>query len=672
MNIKEKTTNYLKSLAAETVSHAKSGHTGSALGASSIMLALFNEHLKFDSDAPSFWKSRMVDMPASSGETALGYLNRDRLVFSAGHTSALIYSLLCLFGFDLSFEDLKQFRKLNSKTPGHPEYGIVPGIETTTGPLGQGVANAVGMALAESILESKFNQQNRELFDYHTYCYAGEGCLMEGVAVEACSLAGTLRLNKFILLYDDNGNTIDGTIDIANREDVATKFEAMGFNVIKVANGNDYDSCSEAILKAKTSDRPTIIIFKTIIGIGTKAENNCASHAMPLSEADLAEFKQRLGVKESFAVPEDVKAFCKRATIKCSKQKQAWLKLLGEEKRKNPEFAAEFDKFFSKESLNYGEILKTLNSSAIKSGREISSLVLNFAAKSMSNLFGGTADLAPSTMAYIAGGGNYSPENRGGRNIHFGIREHAMGAISNGLALSGLNCFDSTFMAFSNYMLPPLKMRAMMGAKVLSVFSHDSIDVGQDGPTHQPIEQIGALRQIIGLNVFRPATEAELVAAYRCFFEGKKPMALVVSKNKLVRCKTSDIAKASKGAYIAFECEGCDQIEIFTSGRELALALEVAEALQKRRHGVRLISMPCEEVFCEQTEAYRKKLLLSSPTLRVAIEASDDNMWYKYIGIDGLFIGVEQYNSSGDGSEVYSSAGFNRDAVLKRILKRLK
>lgn len=672
MNIKEKTTTYLKSLAAETVSNAKSGHTGSALGASSIMLSLFHEHLKFDSDALSFWREKNTDVSATTGNTALGYLNRDRLVFSAGHTSALVYSLLCLFGYDVSFEDLKQFRKINSKTPGHPEYGIVPGVETTTGPLGQGVANAVGMALAESILESKFNCYGKKIFDYHTYCYAGEGCLMEGVAVEACSLAGTLNLNKFILLYDDNGNTIDGTIDLENREDVAKKFEAMGFNVIKVAKGNDYDSCSAAIAQAKNSDKPTIIIFKTIIGIGTKAENNCAAHAMPLSESDLLEFKAKLGVEKSFDVPEDVKSFCQKATTNCKKQKQSWLKLLSEEKRKNSEFAAEFDRFFSKESINYSEILKTLSLSAIKSGREISSSVLNFAAKNMSNLFGGTGDVAPSTMAYIEGGGDYSAENRSGRNIHFGIREHAMGAISNGLALSGITCFDSTFMAFSNYMIPPLKMRAMMGIKILSVFSHDSIDVGQDGPTHQPIEQIGALRQIIGLNVFRPATEAELVAAYKCFFEGNKPIALIVSKNKLMRCTSSNMANASRGAYIAYDCEGTDKIEIFATGRELALAIEVAQNLNKKHHGVRVISMPCEEIFSTQSEAYKNKVLLNSPTLRVAIEASDDNMWYKYIGIDGEFVGVKDYNSSGDGNEVYSSAGFNCNAVIKRILKRLK
>jgi len=640
MEIIDKSLTYLKSLTAETISNAKSGHTGSALGASSIMLALFHDHLKFDA-------------------SGCNWPNRDRFVLSAGHTSAMYYTLLHMFGYNVSMDDLKNFRKYGSKTPGHPEYGIVPGAETTTGPLGQGVANAVGFALAEA----KMNHLLPSLFNHHTYCYAGDGCLMEGVAVEACSLAGTLKLNKLILLYDDNNITIDGARTLANRENIKYKFESMGWNTIEVKQGNDYASCSKAIAKAKKSDKPTIIIFKTIIGIGTDKAGSEKSHAYPLSVEELQAFKQRLGVSDSFFVPEDVYAFCKEATIKNNSLIANW----------NISAQANKDTLKSvlgSKKVNYEKILTELNKLPEQAGRDLSGLVLNAIEQSF-NMFGGTADVGPSTKAVIKNSDFFSAENRNGKNIHFGIREHSMGSICNGMALyGGLKVFDSTFMAFSNYMLPALKMRAMMNAPVLSIFTHDSIDIGEDGPTHQPIEQLGQLRSLIGLNVIRPATKAEIVAGFKLFLETQKPTALVVTKSKIANLENSTIANAEKGAYIIFETKTKPQIEIFATGKEVELAVAVASDLENI--GARVISMPCESLFNEQETAYKNKILLKSPALKVAIEASNDNIWHKYIGENGLLFNVTNYQSSGKGSDVYDKAGFNKETILKQIIKKLK
>ena len=640
MEIIDKSLTYFKSITAETISNAKSGHTGSALGASSIMLALFHDHLKFD----------------ASGNN---WPNRDRFVLSAGHTSAMYYTLLHMFGYDITIDDLKRFRKYGSKTPGHPEYGIVPGAETTTGPLGQGVANAVGFALAEA----RMNNLLPNLFNNHTYCYAGDGCLMEGVAVEACSLAGTLKLNKLILLYDDNNITIDGARTLANRENVKDKFEAMGWNAIEVKNGNDYMSCTKAIAKAKKSDKPTIIIFKTIIGIGTDKEGSEKSHAYPLSVDELNTFKQRLGISDSFFIPKDVYAFCHEATQKNNQLISDWNKLAqaNKEALKN---------VFSAKKFNYEKLLNELNKLPEQAGRDLSGIVLNAIEQSF-NMFGGTADVGPSTKAVIKNSNYFSAENRNGKNIHFGIREHAMGSICNGMSLyGGLKVFDSTFMAFSNYMLPSLKMRAMMNAPVLSIFTHDSIDIGEDGPTHQPIEQLGQLRSLVGLNVIRPATKAEIVASYKIFLETKTPTAIVMTKSKIANLENSTIENAEKGAYVIFETKAKPQVEIFATGKEVELAISVAKELESV--GARVISMPCESIFAKQETTYKNKILLKSPALKIAIEASNDTMWHKYIGENGLLVNVTTYQSSGKGSEVYEKAGFNKENIVKQILKKLK
>lgn len=640
MDIIQKSLNYFKALTAETISNAKSGHTGSAIGASSIILSLFHDHLKFDA-------------------TGNNWLSRDRFVLSAGHTSAMLYSVLHLFGYDISIDDLKSFRKCGSKTPGHPEIHLVPGAETTTGPLGQGVANAVGMAIAEAKMHNLFP----EVFENYTYCYAGDGCLMEGVALEACSLAGTLRLNKLILLYDDNNITIDGSRTLANAEDIKAKFEAMGWDTIEVKNGHDYAACSKAIARAKKNKKPTIILFKTIIGIGTSKAGTEKSHAYPLPEDELVAFKQSLNAPESFYVPDDVYAFCREATAKNNYQENVWH--VRAQHKQNL-----VDVFLHPTPANYQKILNELAKTPEMAGRDASSFVLNKLAENYPFL-GGTADVGPSTKAVIKNSDFISANNFAGNNIHFGIREHGMGSICNGIALyGGFYTFDSTFMAFSNYMLPSLKMRSMMNAPVLTVFTHDSIDIGEDGPTHQPIEQIGQLRSLIGYDVFRPATYAEIVAGYKHFVENKKPTALVMSKNKLCHIPASTIENAQHGAYVLFESGKKPQVEIIATGREVLLAIEVAKAIESI--GARVISMPCESLFDKQDKDYKKAVRLKNPTLKVAIEASNDNIWYKYVGENGLVISVDSYQTSGKGSEVYSNAGFNTESIVKQILKKLK
>lgn len=653
MNITQKTLNYFKSLTAETISNAGSGHTGSAIGASSIMLALFKNHLKFNPKNPDF-------------------LNRDRFVLSAGHASAMYYSLLHLFGYDLSIEDLKNFRKSHSKTPGHPEKHVVPGVETSTGPLGQGIANAVGLAIAESVFEAKFNTPKYSLFNNYTYCYAGDGCLMEGVAVEACSLAGTLALNKLILLYDDNNITIDGKRTLANAENTAEKFKSMGWNVLEVKDGHNFNNCSNAIAKAKTSkDKPTIIIFKTTIGIGTSKAGTEKVHAYPLPAEELVAFKQSLGVNESFFVPEDVYEYCSLTVKNNQVYELAWNSTLDNYKLAYPEKYKEFTELFADKPFAYNELAKSISKMPEQAGRDISKIVLNELAKVHTELIGGTADLGASTKAVIDSAGAYSKENRLGRNIHFGIREHSMGAIANGISIyANLPSFDSTFLAFSNYMLPAIRMRAMMNLPVFTVFTHDSIDVGQDGPTHQPIEQIGQLRQIVDLLTFRPATPAEVVACYKVFFETKKPMAMIFSKSKLKPFENSTVAGAEKGGYVIFETGANPDIQIISTGKDVELAIEVAKALKGEK--VRVISMPCESLFASQSTAYKNKVLLTNAKLKVAIEASNDPIWYKYVGTNGLVVSVDDYQTSGPSSEVYANAGYSAKNIVSLIKKKLK
>ena len=640
MDITQKSINYLKSLIAETISNANSGHTGSAISASTMMLALFHDHLKFDPTNPN-------------------WANRDRFVLSAGHTSAMYYSLLHLFGYDISIDDLKHFRKCHSKTPGHPEKNIVPGVEVTTGPLGQGVANAVGMAIASK----KMSQLFPNSIDNKIYCYSGDGCLMEGVAVEACSLAGTLALDNLVLLYEDNNITIDGARTLANAEDTARKFDAMGWNVLIVKNGHDYISCTKAIEKANKSNKPVIVIFKTIIGIGTSKQGTPKVHAYPLPKEELEAFKQSLEAPESFYIPEDVYAWCREQTNKNIELSKIW-------HAKNKDILETINTL-KPAKFNFEKLLKTLNAEGPQAGRDISSIALNALAENY-YFFGGTADVGPSTKAVISKSTDFSAKNPSGRNIHFGIREHAMGSICNGIAAtSNFNVFDSTFLAFSNYMIPSLKMRGMMNLPVLSVFTHDSVDIGEDGPTHQPIEQISQLRSIIGLDVIRPANTTEVVWAFKHFVEEKRPTALIMSKSKLMTSKDVSVEMASCGGYVLCDTNKKPTIQIISTGKDVELALSVANEMSAT-HSVRVISMPCEKLFASQNKTYKNSVLLKNPELTVVIEASNDTVWHKYTTENDLIVSVQDYQTSGKGAEVYAGAGFSKENILKLINKKLK
>ncbi len=651
MNIADKTLNYVKSITAQSISNAGSGHTGASLGVSAIMLALFKDHYNFDVSDTDF-------------------LNRDRFVLSAGHACPVYYTLLSLFGFDVSLQDLKSLRVLGSKTPGHPEYRVTDGIEVTTGPLGQGVANAVGMALAQSIMAERFNSVGFSIINNYTYCLAGDGCLMEGIAQEACSLAGTLNLNRLILLYDSNDVSMDGSLNVSNRENVAKKFKAMGWNVIKCNSGNSFRDCSKAIAKAKKMEGPTIIIFKTTIGIGTDKEGTSAIHGVALSEEELKVFNKKLGVFENFFVPNDVRDWCMASSRRGKLNHEKWNQDLAVYATSNPELYRQFVNFFDRKKVDFDKIARSNYKLEGMSGREFNKTLLNEIASKLYQIVGGTADVMHSTCAFIEDGGNYNIGNRRGRNIHFGVREHAMAAICNGISLyEDFLPFCSTFLAFSNYMLPAIRMAALMKLNVLYIFTHDSIFVGEDGVTHQPIEQLANLRSIIGLNVFRPCDSNELLAGYKLALEKSGPMAFVLSRQKMPVVDGS-LKGAMNGGYILKSAKKEAQIVIYASGSEVSLALQVSDELSKK-FDVSVVSIPCVEIFENQSSAYKNKVLQKNAKIRVAIEASNDNVWYKFIGDDGLFVGIDDYQGSGKGDEIYSKAGFNVKDIIREITKKM-
>lgn len=651
MRIAEKTLNYVKSITAQSISNAGSGHTGASIGASAIMLALFKNHYNFDVADTDF-------------------LNRDRFVLSAGHACPLYYTLLSLFGFDVSLQDLKNLRTLGSKTPGHPQYKVTDGVEASSGALGEGITIAVGMAIAQSMLAERFNSVGFPIINNYTYCLAGDGCLMEGAAQEACSLAGNLNLNKLILLYDSNEVTMDGSLNLANKENVAKKFKAMGWNVIKCNKGNSFAACSRAIAKAKRSDRPTIIIFKTTIGVGTEKEGTSSIHGVALSSDEIKVFNKKLGVFENFFVPNDVRDWCMSTSRKGKLNHEKWNQDLAVYANSNPELYRQFTNFFDRTKVNTEKLARMSYKWEGLSGKEFNNYILNEFAEKMYQIVGGTADVMHSTNVFIDNGGNFNLGNRRGRNIHFGDREHAMAGICSGISLyEDFLPFCSTFLAFSNFMLPAIRMACEMKLKVMYYFTHDSIFVGEDGVSHQPIEQIAQLRSIIGLNVFRPADANELLAGYQHFMENNGPYAFLLTKQKMAPVD-GKFKEAMFGGYILKQAKKDADIVIFASGSEVALALNVADELS-RKYDVSVVSMPCTQIFEKQSAAYQAKVLQKNAKLRVAIEASNDSIWYKYVGSDGLVIGVDDYQGSGKGLEVYNKAGFNEKEIIKKISRRM-
>ncbi len=651
MKIADKTLNYVKSITAQAISNAGSGHTGASLGVSAMMLALFKNHYNFDiSDTD--------------------YLNRDRFILSAGHACPVYYTLLSLFGFDVSLQDLKSLRSLGSKTPGHPETKTTDGVEVSTGLSGQGIANAVGMAIAQSVMAERFNSVGFPIINHYTYCLAGDGCLMEGVSQEACSLAGNLNLNKLILLYDANDVTMDGSITLVNRENVAKKFKAMGWKVVYCNKGNDFNACSKAIAKAKTSNKPCIIIFKTTSGIGTAKEGTSAIHGVALSPEELKIFNKKMGVYENFYVPNDVRDWCMASSRIGKLNHEKWNQDLAVYATSNPDLYRQFTTFFDKKKLDIDKLSRNTYKWEGLSGRELNKIVLNEICDKLYQVVGGTADVTQQSSTFIENVGNYNVGNRRGRNIHFGVREHAMGGIVNGISLyEDFIPFCATFLSFSGYMLPSIRMASLMNCNSLFIFTHDSVYVGKDGPTHQPIEELGQLRSIIGLTTFRPCDGNELLAGYKYFLREGGAFALILSKQKM-DIVDGKFKEAEFGGYILKPARKDADIVIYATGSEVSLALMVAKELEKR-YDVSVVSMPSIEIFENQSTLYKNKVLQKSASLRVAIEASNDARWYKYIGENGLFIGIDNYQTSGEGKDVYSKAGFNVKEIVRKITKKM-
>lgn len=657
MNIYQKSINAARLLSAAAITNANSGHTGSCLSAAPIMFTLFRDHMMFVPTRPNFE-------------------NRDRFVLSNGHIAPLYYSILHMFGYDVSTSDLKNLRKHGSKTPGHPEVFVTPGVEVSTGPLGQGVANAVGLAIAQRYQGKKFNTINMSLFDNYTYCLCGDGCLMEGVAQEAASLAGALGLNKLILLYDQNDITIDGKTSLTSHDDTKQKFLAMNWNVIVVRDGNNHKKISAAIAKAKQSKyKPTLIICKTHIGFGTEYEDSEAIHGKALTHEELDALKEVLGVDvQDFEIPEDVYSFCREQINKNSQKYDRWQENFFLFEKTYPELFKVYQQFVLARKMDYSKLEKSLFKDISEiSGRDANSLILNETANKMLGVIGGTADLGSSVKCYLKNYQAMSNICEDGRNIHFGVREHAMGSICNGIALySSLLPFCSTFLTFSNYMMPAIRMAAMMRLPVNFFFTHDSLFVGEDGPTHQPIEQIAQLRAVLDNFVYRPATTTELLACFDLAYSTNCPNCFVLSRQSLPQIESTSFTFAKRGGYL-LESDGAKiDVALFASGSELSLALDVKKELNDRGYKVSVSSFPCLEQFEKQTSAYKKSVVAPTAKLRVAIECSDDKIWYKYLNPDDLFIGVKKYGKSGNGKVVYEKYGFNVKDITKKVEESLK
>ena len=653
MNKEQMVVNAIRILSAEAVQKAKSGHPGMPMGAAAMAYAV--------------WGREMIHNPADPK-----FINRDRFVLSSGHGSMLLYSLLHLFGYGLTIDDLKSFRQFGSKTPGHPEYKHTVGVETTTGPLGQGIANAVGMAMAEKHLAAKFNREGFNVVDHYTYCILGDGCMMEGISHEACSLAGTLKLNKLIALYDDNEISIEGSTDIAFREDVPARFRAYGWNVIDVKNGNCFEKVDAAIRLAKDSDKPSLIVCHTAIGYGSPKAGQASAHGEPLGEENLEATKKNLGWPETepFAVPACVYEQTGEAARRGAEAQKEWNELFAKYAKKYPELKKEWDVWFSDEIpvdlLNDKDFWAFEGKSAT---RNSSGVVLNRLAERVPNLFGGSADLAPSNKSNMKGKGDFSAETPEGNNIHFGVREHAMAAICNGIRLhGGLRPYCATFFVFSDYMKNAMRMSAIMGLNVPYILTHDSIGVGEDGPTHQPIEQLAGLRAMPGLTVFRPADSKEVAAGWVAAMTGDAPVALVLTRQDLPLYEKSG-ADALKGGYVLSDCEGTPDVLLMASGSEVEQCMGAQELLKAEGVKARVISMPSFELFEAQSDEYKESVMPSNVRARVAVEAAATFGWHKYVGLDGAVIGLDRFGASAPYKLLFQEFGFTAENVAATAKK---
>ncbi len=653
MNINQKALNYLKSLSAETITNAQTGNLGISLGASAILFALFKDHYNFDVADTDF-------------------LNRDRLVLSAGHSSALYYSLLSMFGFNVSLQDLKNFGKMGSKTPVCPEYRVTEGVEMSSGVSGQGVANAVGMAIAETVMEERFNTVGFDIINNYTYCLVSDGDLMEGVAMEAASLAGHLQLGKLILLYDSNDVTLDGAVSLTNRENIAKKFLAMGWNVINVPRGNSYFFCTHAIASAKRSSKPTLIIFKTTIGISSPKEGTSSAHSGILTKEELEKFKESLKVKESFYIPSDVRELCMASTRRGKLNHETWNQNLAIYSSTHPELYKTFLAFFDRKKISFDRILKNISKYSGQSLAKINHYALSELAYQCPQLLGGTADVSTTTFASVDNAGNFSSGYRRGKNIRFGVRESAMSAICNGISLyEDFITFDASYLAFANHQLPAIRARSAMKLPVMSFFTHDSIATGDAGSTFQPIEQLSQLRAIVGNIVFRPCDYKELVAGYEISVKKYLPVTFVLSSQDIPQIDGTNSEGALQGGYLIENTTSKPEIVLVGSGAEVSLALKVAKELRKK-HSVNVVSMPSIELFEMQPANYRNKVISKDADLVLSIEMSNDTKWLKILGRNGASFGIFDYVDSGSGEEMVEKAGFTVKNIVKFAENKLK
>ena len=648
--------NAIRVLSADAIEKSKSGHPGLPLGAATMAYTLWSK-MNHNGKNPN-WD------------------NRDRFILSAGHGSMLEYSLLHLFGYGITVEDIKNFRQVGSLTPGHPEYGHTKGVEITTGPLGQGICNAVGMAIAESHLAEKFNKPGYEVVNHYTYSIVGDGCLMEGISGEASSLAGTLGLGKLIVLYDSNNISIEGDTDIAFREDVAKRYEAYNWQVIKVNDGNDIEAIEKAIEEAKSeTTKPSMIIVKNQIGFGCPAKQGKASaHGEPLGAENVKAMKENLGWKqEDFYVPAQVYSNMDKYINAGVEKENSWNNLFERYKNEYPELAEEYSKWMSgeidSESLLNNEELWSFDKEMAT--RESSGIMINRLANLIPNLIGGSADLAPSNKTYMTGKGDFSAEDRSGRNLHFGVREHAMAAIANGMyAHGGLKVFCATFFVFSDYMKGAMRLSSLMNLPVSYVLTHDSIGVGEDGPTHQPIEQLAALRSMPNMTVFRPADSKETSAAwYYAVTNGSTPTSLVLTRQKLP-LYDGCAKRALKGGYILKDSKKeIPDVILMASGSEVELIYKAADELAARGIDARVVSIPSFEIFNAQDEAYKESVLPNSVRKRVAVEALTSFGWYQYVGLDGRIISLDTFGASGNADALFKQFGFTVENVVNETMK---
>ena len=651
--------NTLRFLAVDMVEKANSGHPGAPMGQAAMAYSLWTRHLRFSPETP-------------------GWPNRDRFVLSCGHASALLYSLLHLAGFDLPLSALQEFRQLESPTPGHPEYGLTPGVETTTGPLGQGLANAVGMAMAEKMLAAYFNREGFDLLDYNTWVFASYGDLMEGIASEASSLAGHLELGKLIVAWDDNRISIDGSTSLTFSEDVCKRYEAYGWHVQRVDDGNDLEALDAAYEAAREEDtKPSLIAVRTHIGFGSpKKQDTSASHGAPLGAEEVAATKKALGwpLEPIFHVPEEGLEPFRNAAEDGAQEEMAWREMFSRYAEDYPELASEFLNRLDRElPSGWADHLPTFDvGDGPLATRKASGKVLNSVRDTIPYLVGGSADLAGSNNTRLQGLDDFSPSEPGGRNIHFGVREHAMGAILNGLALSGMLIpYGGTFLIFSDYMRPAIRLASLMGLPVKYVFTHDSVFVGEDGPTHQPISQLLSLRAIPGLTVIRPADANETAGAWKVAIERQDgPTALALSRQSLPiiqQAPSLAVEGVARGAYVVADpAQGEPQLLLIASGSEVTLALDASALLAGQGIAVRVVSLPSWDLFEAQDRDYQESVLPPSLTKRLAIEAGTTLGWDRYVGTEGDVIGIDGFGASAPHQAVAEHFGLTPESVAER------